>query len=317
MPAPDEFVLSRSLLSVPASNPALFPKALKSAADIIMLDCEDSVAPAEKPKARQNCIQALHELPWAQHNKRMLVRINGLDTGFAYRDIATVAAGAGKQLHGIMLPKANRAFDIQFVAELLGHLEQDHGIEHPLQIEALIETAAGALNLAEIAAASPRLAALHFGAGDFAASCGARTIEIGGLHPDYPGDMWQPVMHNMLIACRANGLRAVDSAYGNFTDSAGYEAAAKRAAALGFDGKWAIHPSQLEPANRIMSPQAEQVAQARELLQAMEEAEQDQQQAVLNLNGTMIDAANLRMAKQLVAKADAIAARQTEADDCV
>lgn len=311
MPGSGEFVLSRSLLSVPASNPALFPKALASAADIIMLDCEDSVAPAEKPRAREHCIKALTEQPWARHHKRVLVRINGLDTDFAYRDLVTVIEGAGDRLDGIMLPKANRAFDIRFVAELLDQLERAQSLKRQIEIEALIETAEGALALSEIAAASPRLKALHFGAGDFAASCGARMLEIGGLHPDYPGDMWGPVMHQMLLAARANGLRAVDSAYGDFTDTAGFEAAAKRAAALGFDGKWAIHPSQIEPANRIMGPQAEQVTAARELLEALDRAEREEGRAVLNRDGVMIDAANLRMARHLVAKADMIAARET------
>lgn len=300
-PATDRpFRLERSVLSVPAVSPALFPKALAGEADCIMLDCEDSVPAEAKEAARKNVIDAVRELDWAAGGKTLMVRINGPDTRFMYRDLVEIVEAAGQGIHCIMLPKVDCAADIHMLDRLLSQIESAVGIPHRIGIEALIETAAGGLAVGEIAAAGSRLEALHFGAGDFAASCGARTVKIGGLHPDFPGDPWHPVLQMMVMACRANGLRPVDSAYGDYTDTDGYLAAARRAAALGFCGKWAIHPSQVGLANRVMSPTREEIARAHAVLEAMESAGGEGRGAV-SLEGRMVDIASIRMARNVVA----------------
>jgi citrate lyase subunit beta/citryl-CoA lyase len=300
----------RSVLSVPAINPALFPKALSSDADYVMLDCEDSVSAAEKPRARRNTIAAAREFDWQGHGKTLMVRINGPDTHFMYRDLVDIMEAAGGHIHSVMLPKAGRAADIQMLDCLLSQIESACGIGHCIRIHALIESARGGLAVADIAAASSRLEALHFGAGDFAASCGARTVQIGGLNPEFPGDPWHPVLQLMVMACRANGLQPIDSAYGDFSDTHGYLAAARRAAALGFSGKWAIHPSQIALANQVMTPTPEEVAEARAVLEAMAEARRDGRGAV-SLDGKMLDVASIRMAQNVVALDDALRSRSS------
>jgi citrate lyase subunit beta/citryl-CoA lyase len=294
-----EFRLQRSVLSVPAINTRLFEKALNSSADYIMLDCEDSVAPADKPTARSNVITALNEFDWAASGKTLMVRVNGLDTHYNYRDIVEIVEQGGNAIKSIMLPKAGCASDIYMLDCLLTQIESAKKINNKIAIEALIESALGVANVTEIAAASDRLQALHFGAGDFAASCGARTVSIGGLHPDFPGDPWHPVLQDLVIACRTNGLRPIDSAFGDFQDRDGYLASAKRAAALGFSGKWAIHPAQIELANEVMTPPAKVVSQAQSVLEAMQKAQQAGKGAV-TLEGKMIDIASIRMAQHIV-----------------
>lgn len=300
-----EFRLQRSVLSVPAINTRLFEKALHSSADYIMLDCEDSVAPADKPRARSNVITALKEIDWDASGKTLMVRVNGLDTHYNYRDIVEIVEQGGNAIKSIMLPKAGCASDIYVLDCLLTQIESAKKLNNKIAIEALIESVHGAANVKEIAAASDRLQALHFGAGDFAASCGARTISIGGLHPDFPGDPWHPVLQDLVIACRANGLRPIDSAFGDFQDRDGYLASAKRAAALGFSGKWAIHPAQIELANQVMTPPANVVSQAQMVLEAMQKAQQARKGAV-TLDGKMIDIASIRMAQNIVELDEAI-----------
>jgi len=301
-------VLQRSVLSVPAINPRMFSKAIGSDADYIMLDCEDSVAASDKHQARQNVISAVRELDWGASGKTLMVRINGADTHYMYRDLIDIVEASGHSIHSIMLPKANNASDIYMLDCLLGQLETSVGIRHHIAIEALIETAAGAMNIKEIACASPRLQALHFGAGDFAASCGARTVNIGGMNPDFPGDPWHPVLQSIVIACRANGLRPIDSAFGDISDNEGYVAAARRAAALGYSGKWAIHPSQIALANAVLTPPAEEVSEAQRIIDAMEQAAV-QGQGAASLDGKMIDVASIKMAKNVVALSKLITAK--------
>ena len=306
------FRLERSVLSVPAVSPELFPKALAGEADCILLDCEDSVPPEAKETARKNVIDGIRELDWASGGKTLMVRINGLDTHFMYRDLVEIVEAAGRGIHCVMLPKVGCAADIHMLDRLLSQIESAMGIPHRIGIEALIETADGGLRVGEIAAASSRLEALHFGAGDFAASCGARTVNIGGLNPDFPGDPWHPVLQMMVMACRANGLRPVDSAYGDYTDRDGYLAAARRAAALGFSGKWAIHPSQVGLANRVMTPTEEEITRARAVLDAMENATGTGRGAA-SLEGRMVDIASIRMAENVVAMEAALKVRRKPA----
>ena len=308
------FQLQRSVLTVPATKPQLFAKALDSEADCIMLDCEDSVSAADKPAARRQVISGLREIDWKARGKTLIVRINAVDTPFMYRDLIDIVEQGGNAIDSIMLPKAGCTGDIYMVDVLLGQIEGATGLRNEIAIEALIETAAGAQNVNAIACASDRLQALHFGAGDFAASCGARTVKIGGLNPDFPGDPWLPVMQSIVVASRANGLRPVDSAYGDFSDHEGYLAAAKRAAALGFSGKWAIHPNQIALANQVMSPTEEEVAAARKVLETMDEAEQDGQGAT-RIGGEMIDIASIRMAKKVVMVDEEIRRRSCHGSD--
>ncbi len=297
--------LQRSELAVPGSNPSLFRKAAESAADYVFLDLEDAVAPDDKETARKQVIQALREIDWQAHNKTVSVRINGLDTHYMYRDLVDVVEQAGDHLDTILIPKAGTASDIYTVECILTQVEQAVGVERPIGLEALIETALGMAQVEAIACCSKRLEALHFGVADFAASCRARTTNIGGLNPDYPGDQWHASLQRMLIACRAYGLRAIDGPFGDFKDPEGYRAAARRVATLGYEGKWAIHPSQIELANEVMSPPPAEIDRARRILQALEQAAREGRGAA-QIDGKMIDAASERMARNVVRQANLI-----------
>ena len=238
------------------------------------------------------------------------MRINGLDTHYMYRDLIDVVEQAGASVDTILVPKAGVPGDIYTVDALLTQIETAMGLTRRIGVEALIETALGMANVEAVAASSPRLEALHFGVADYAASCRARTITIGGLNPDYPGDQWHSALSRMLVTCRANGLRAIDGPFGDFGDPEGFTAAARRAAALGYDGKWAIHPSQIDLANEVFTPPESEVAQARRVLEALEEAAAAGRGAA-QLDGRMIDAASARMARNVVETAEAISSRRS------
>ena len=312
------FRLNRSELAVPAAQERMITKAASSDADIVFLDLEDAVAPADKVAARQNVIEAVNTIDWGM--KSISYRINGLDTHFMYRDLIDVVEACGDRLDLVMVPKVGTAADIYAVDMLLTQIEQAKGYTNKIGIEALIETALGMQNIDEIAKASPRLESLHFGAGDYAASIHARTTHIGGTNPNYTviadadtqgnrteylGDHMHYPLSRLIIAARANGLRPVDSAFGDFKDPPGYEASAKRAAALGCEGKWAIHPSQIELANGIMGPDPIEVERAKRILEALDDAAKEGRGAV-TFEGRMIDAANIRQAEMLVEKANQI-----------
>lgn len=317
-PAPAR--LNRSELAVPGSQPNMFEKAAKSAADVIFLDLEDAVAPDEKPQARKNIIKALNELDWG--TKTMSLRINGLDTHYMYRDVVDVVEQAGGRLDLIMIPKVGTAADVYAIDMLVTQIEDAKGYKKRIGFEHIIETALGMQNINEIAAASKRNESLHFGVADYAASTRARTTVIGGVNEHYSvltdkladgsreihwGDMWHYALSRMVVAARANGLRPVDGPFGDFSDPDGYRAAAYRAAVLGCEGKWAIHPSQIDLANEVMSPSAAEVERAQRILDAMAKAEAEGKGAV-SLDGRLIDYASIRQAEVLVAKARQIAA---------
>jgi len=289
-------------LAVPGSNPRLFDKAFNSRADYVFLDIEDAVAPNDKPRARKNIIEALNDLDWRGTGKTISVRINGLDTHYMYRDVIDVVEQAGHRLDTIMIPKVGTAADVYMVDCLLTQIEAAVGIQEPIGIECLIETTLGMVNVEAIAQSSKRLEALHFGIADYSASCHARTVNIGGLNPNYPGDQWHSALQRMLVACRAFGLRAIDGPYGDFKDPEGFTDAANRVAAMGYDGKWAIHPSQIELANRVMSPPAADVERAKRIIEALKVAAA-QGKGAAQLDGKMIDAASERMAINLVKQA--------------
>jgi malyl-CoA/(S)-citramalyl-CoA lyase len=311
--------LSRSVLAVPGGRPALFEKAAKSAADIVFLDLEDAVAAEAKEEARRNIIAALNEIDWG--GKTMSVRINGADTHWMYRDVIDVVEQAGDRLDLLMIPKVGTPGDVYALDMLVTQIEAAKGLKKRLGFELIIETALGLQNIAAIATASPRIESLHFGAGDYAASTGARSIEIGGSNPDYAiltdpdaegarrthwGDMWHYALSRIVMAARANGLRPVDGPFGDFSDPVGFTAAAKRVAAMGFDGKLTIHPSQIPLANEIFTPPPAQVERARRILAVVAEANRQGRGAVA-LDGKLVDVVSIRQAQVLVKKAEAIA----------
>ncbi|MBJ2152360.1 CoA ester lyase [Paracoccus sp. IB05] len=311
--------LNRSELAVPGSQPQLFEKAAQSDADVVFLDLEDAVAPDDKAQARKNIIKALNEMDWGK--KTMSVRINGLDTHYMYRDVVDVVEQAGERLDLIMIPKVGTAADVYAVDMLVTQIEDARGYKKRIGFEHIIETALGMQNVTEIAGASKRNESLHFGVADYAASTRARTTIIGGVNPDYSvltdpledgtravhwGDMWHYALARMVVAARANGLRPVDGPFGDFSDPDGYRAAAKRAAVLGCEGKWAIHPSQVDLANEVMSPSEAEVTRAKRILEAMAKAATEGKGAV-SLDGRLIDYASIRQAEVLVEKAKQIA----------
>ncbi|HMV32342.1 MAG TPA: CoA ester lyase [Gemmatimonadales bacterium] len=301
--------LQRSELAVPGSNPAMFEKALTCAADYVFLDLEDAVAPADKEQARRNVIEALLTLDWRGHGKTICVRVNGIDTHYYYRDMVDVIEQAGHRLDVVLVPKVGVPGDVYLTDALLTQIEVARGIPHRIGIDVLIETALGMANVEAIAQSSKRLETMHFGVADYAASMRARTVNIGGLNPDYPGDQWHASLTRMIVACRAYGLRPVDGPFGDFKDPEGYLLAARRGAALGIEGKWAIHPSQIELANQVFSPPEAEVLRARRILEALEQAAREGKGAA-QLDGKMIDAASARMANVVVEMAQAIAGKR-------
>ncbi len=299
--------LQRSYLAVPGSNPSMIDRAIKSAADYVFLDCEDAVAPPEKEQARKNIIQALNDLDWKGAGKSVSVRINGLDTHYMYRDVVDIVEQAGAKLDTILIPKVGVAADVYTVECIVSQIEVAKNLPHQIGTEALIETPLGMANVEEIASANSRLESMHFGVADYSAFNKARTVVIGGLNPDYPGDQWHFPLSRMTVACRAFGLRPIDGPFGGIDDPEGFKAACRRGAALGMEGKWAIHPSQIEMANEVYSPTAKEVERAERILVALKEAEA-QGKGAASLDGKMIDAASEKMAKNMLATAAAIKA---------
>ena len=297
--------LQRSELAVPGSNPALFEKAAASDVDYVFLDLEDAVAPGDKVQARRNVIEGLRDIDWRGLGKTISVRINGIDTHYMYRDVVDVVEQAGEHLDTILIPKVGVPADVYMVDAMVSQIEEATGLTGKIGIEALIETTLGMVNVEAIATSSPRLEAMHFGVADYAASCRARTTNIGGLNPDYPGDQWHDGLSRMLVACRAYGIRPIDGPFGDFNDPDGFLDGARRAAALGYEGKWAIHPSQIELANRVFSPPPEEVDRAHRIIAALAEAAAEGRGAA-QLDGRMIDAASARMAENVVAQAATI-----------
>ncbi|MFM7670675.1 MAG: HpcH/HpaI aldolase/citrate lyase family protein [Betaproteobacteria bacterium] len=309
--------LHRSELAVPGSNPGMFEKAANSAADIVFLDVEDAVAPDDKAQARKNIIQGLNDIDWG--HKTMMVRINGLDTHYMYRDVVDIVE-ACPRLDMILIPKVGTPADVYAIDMMVTQIETAMGRSKRIGFEVLIETALGMANVEAIAQSSKRLEAMSFGVADYAASTRARTTVIGGVNKDsgvltdrdadgnreyFWTDPWHAAQTRMMVACRAYGLRPIDGPFGDFSDTDGYLAAANRAAVLGYEGKWAIHPSQIELANQVYTPSEAEVTRARRIMQAMDEAAKAGKGAV-SLDGRMIDIASIRMAEALLAKADQI-----------
>jgi citrate lyase subunit beta/citryl-CoA lyase len=294
--------LTRSMLFVPASRPSMIAKAASSSADAVCIDLEDSVVPDEKASSRSHVVRALQELDFGRRVR--MVRINALDTPFAYRDLVDVIEDAGDRVDLVMVPKVGSAGDVAFVDRLLSQIEAHRGFTRRIGIEAQIENAQGFLYAREIAASSPRLEALIFGPGDFAASMRMPSTSIGEFdqHDDvYPGHRWHAVMQTIVAAARANGLRCMDGPYAAYRNTAGLDRSALIARSLGYDGKQCIHPSQLATVNAVFSPSDEEVKQASAVVQAYEAAVAAGQGAASH-DGRMIDAVSLRLAQTILAR---------------
>jgi malyl-CoA/(S)-citramalyl-CoA lyase len=287
----------RSMLFVPATRWDVIVKAAASDADSICVDLEDSVPANVKELSRSNVIRAFTELDFGERTR--MFRINALDTPFAYRDLIDVVEAVGNRIDQVMLPKCSGPGDVAFVSRLLSQIEQRQSFDREIGIEAQIETAAGFTWLREIAGASPRVRALIFGSGDYAASMGMPASGIGTTDSNdelYPGHRWHAVMHAIVASARTYGLRCVDGPYSDFKDIEGFESACRVAKVMGFDGKQCIHPAQLASVNSIFGPTPEEVDHARRVVDAYEAAAATGRGAVA-LEGRMIDEANVRMAR--------------------
>ncbi len=304
---------NRCQLFGPGSNTKLFAKMAASAADVVNLDLEDSVAPSDKETARANIIEAIGAQDWG--DKIVSVRINSLDTPWWYRDVVDLLEQAGDRLDQIMIPKVGCAADIYAVDALVSAIESARGRAKRITFEVIIESAAGLSHVEEIAAASPRMAAMSLGAADFAASMGMQTTGIGGTQEDYYmlregqkywPDPWHWAQAAIVAACRTHGLLPVDGPFGDFSDDDGYRAQARRSAVLGMVGKWAIHPKQIALANEVFTPSDAAVAEARAILAAMEEAKRNGSGATV-YEGRLVDIASIKQAEVVVKQAELIA----------
>ena len=309
----------RSKLFAPGSRPELFEKAAASAADVVCLDIEDAVAPADKDKARENIVAALNEIDFG--GKTVTVRVNGLDAHWCYRDVIALVERGGERLDAILIPKVGCAADVYAVDMLITQASQAVGRKKRIGLEVLIETVLGLVNIHEIAGASKRLESLHFGSADFAASQRMRTTNIGGANAGYAmltdkdgprekhwNDLWHYPIFRMVTAARAHGLMPIDGPFGDYSDPDGFRAQATRSSILGCEGKWAIHPSQVALANEIFTPPQKEVERAKAILAAMKDA-QSKGQGAVSLDGVLIDAASIRQAEAIVAQMELIGQR--------
>ena len=303
---------NRCQLFGPGSRTALFEKMAASAADVINLDLEDSVAPSDKDQARLNIIQATHDVDW--NSKYLSVRINGLDTPYWYRDVVDLLENASDRLDQIMIPKVGCAADVYAVDALVTAIERAKGRRKPISFEVIIESAAGIAHVEEIAASSPRLQAMSLGAADFAASMGMQTTGIGGTQENYYmlrdgvqhwSDPWHWAQTAIVAACRTHGVLPVDGPFGDFSDDDGFRAQARRSATLGMVGKWAIHPKQIALSNEVFTPSEAAVAEAREILAAMDDAKARGEGATV-YKGRLVDIASIKQAEVIVKQSEMI-----------
>ncbi len=304
---------NRCQLFGPGSRPAIFEKMAASAADVINLDLEDSVAPSDKDSARANVIEAIGSVDWG--TKTLSVRINSLDSAYWYRDVVDLLEQSSERLDQIMIPKVGCAADVYAVDALATAVEAATGRSKKIAFEVIIESAAGIAHVEEIAASSPRLEAMSLGAADFAASMGMQTTGIGGtqagyyMHHEganYWSDPWHWAQSAIVAACRTHGVLPVDGPFGDFSDEEGFRAQARRSATLGMVGKWAIHPKQVALSNEVFTPSEEAVTEAREILAAMEEAKAKGEGATV-YKGRLVDIASIKQAEVIVRQSEMIA----------
>lgn len=284
----------------------MIEKGVSSNADLVFLDLEDAVAPSEKVASRANVVRAFVELDWGR--KPRMYRVNGLDTYLLYRDLIDVIEPAHGQVDLVLLPKCESAADVHVVSTLLRQIEGSLGIERTIGIEVQIESAAGLLAAARIASSSPRIESLVFGPGDYAASVGMPVAAIGtddDWDAAYPGHRFHDVMHGLLVAGRAAGVRVIDGPYASYRDLDGLRRSALRARALGYDGKWCIHPAQIPVINEVFSPSHGERAWAERVVHAAAAAAAEGRGA-LQTDGVMLDAASIRMAERTLRRAGAL-----------
>ncbi|MBN9388110.1 MAG: CoA ester lyase [Chloroflexi bacterium] len=291
----------RCELSVPGSNMKMITKAAGLNVDEVLLDLEDSVAPEGRPEARQTIVRAARELDW--QGKRLAWRINPVSSPYFYQDLIEVAEAAGDKLGAVIVPKVNRPEEAYTVAAILSAIETNKGFEQQIAIEVQIESAEGMNNVEKIAAVAPgRLEALIFGPGDYAASLGVPGLTIGGKVDGYPGHLWHYALSRIIVAARANGLEAIDGPYAAFKDPAGLEETTLQAKLLGCDGKWAIHPGQVEPIQQMFTPAQDELERAQRLVEAYRVSLAERKGAV-RFEGEMIDAASVKMAERTLRRA--------------
>jgi citrate lyase beta subunit len=294
----------RSILSVPGHIEKMHAKALGAKADAVLLDLEDSVPLEMKADARRQVIQTLQTA--GGNAPRLSLRINALDTPFGYRDLLEVVEAAGDHIDTVVVPKVSHPGDIHFVERMLDGIELARGRSLPIGIEASIETAQGLAQVKKIARAGRRVHSLVFGIADYSASVGARLVSLSG-HGEkeediYPGHRWHFAMSRIVMAAKARGMTAIDAPYGYFKDATGLERSARMACALGCDGKWAIHPDQIDTINRVFTPSAEDIARAGQVLAAADAARADGKGAVA-VEGRMVDQATVGLARRVWAQA--------------
>ena len=302
--------LRRSVLACPGSNPRMMEKAAGSAADEVFLDLEDACAPVEKPAARGKVVEALRTHDWG--GRVRVVRINQVTSPFAFDDLREIVTEAGHVLDCIMVPKVRNAGDIAFVDRALLQLEQTLGLDAGrIGIEAQIEDAEGLMRAEEIAFASPRLETITYGPADFSASLQLPSLTVGNTY-NYPGDIFHYVLFKLAVAARAAGLQVIDGPYLLIRDIDGFRAAASRAAALGYDGKWVLHPGQIEPCNEVFTPSQEDFDKAVQILDAYRHATEVERKGAVMLGDEMIDEASRKMAQQFYVRGTAAGLRPSE-----
>ncbi len=302
--------LNRSELAVPGSRVDFFEKAAQSKADIIFLDLEDSVSLGQKLSARANVIEAVNDIDWK--GKTLSIRVNSHDTEFMEEDIKQIMKNTSSRLDLLMFPKVNSDKEVFKFDKLVSNYENKFKRKKKLGFEIIIETTLGLININQIALASKRNEALHFGSADFAASLGAKTIDIGGISQNYGvlnssekkrsfvlNDMWHYALFKIVLTAHAYGLRAIDCPFGNFSDELGFNYAARSTYTMGFDGKMLIHPSQIPLSNKIFSPTEKEVCNAKEILAQMKLAEKKGKGAIA-FNGKLLDIVSIKQAKNIV-----------------
>lgn len=290
----------RSCLSVPGSSEKMLGKAPTLRQDQSFLDLEDSVAPLAKVAARDLVVKALNEQDWGA--KTIGVRVNAWDTQWTVKDIIAVVEGAGENIDFIMIPKVQAPEEIKALDYILTQLERGLGLTKRIGIEAQIENPKGLVAVNEIAAASDRLETIIFGPGDFAAATGMPSLTVGATQPDYPGDHWHHVVMSILMAARANGLAAIDGPYSQIRDLDGFREVATRTRVLGYDGKWALNPAQIDVLNEVFSPTQAEYDRAEDILDAYAHATEVDRLGAVMFNDEMIDEASRKMAMQVVNK---------------
>lgn len=295
----------RSIISVPGHIEKMHSKAISGPADVVMLDLEDSVPLDAKDAAREQVIRTLDA--HKSGDRTISFRMNSIDSPMGYRDLIEVVSAVGDRIDTVVVPKVNDAGDIHFVDRLLSAVEQDKNIARPIGIEASIENAEGMALVNEIARSSDRIRTLVFGIADYSASIGARIVSISGHGENeeevYPGHRWNFALSRMVMAAKAVGVQAIDAPYGNFRDDEGLKRAAGMAGALGCDGKWAIHPAQVEGINEVFSPSAEDIQRAKKILDANAQARAEGKGAVA-VDGRMVDQATVNLALKLWQQAE-------------